>query len=154
MRKLLLAGAMAFGLCACAPSNQPQLIEPAQPEQTFPGPEEPCDKVYTFAAGSFIVELAPDSENEVVLEPSLAEFRLFCTPESARAYVDKGMADGTLQKGDWKIYQLQGSYSEIGKAKAPGEFILAKQTVMVDWVREAPQSRAKAKPKGKGKAGR
>ncbi|MBR4747521.1 MAG: SON protein [Desulfovibrio sp.] len=149
MRKLLLAGFMAFGLCACAPSNQPQLIDPAQPEQTFPGPEEPCDKVYTFAPGSFIVELAPDSENEVVLEPSLAEFRLFCTPEAARAYVDKGMAEGTIQKGDWKIYQLQGSYSEIGKAKAPGEYILAKQTVMVDWVREAPKTKAKTKGKAK-----
>ena len=54
-----------------------------------------------------------------------------------------------IQKGDWKIYQLQGSYSEIGKAKAPGEYILAKQTVMVDWVREAPKTKAKTKGKAK-----
>ena len=151
MRKLLLAGCMALGLGACAPASQPQLIDPAQPEPSYPGPSEPCDKVYTFAPGSFIVELAPDSENEVVLEPSQAEFRLFCTPEAARAYVDKGMAEGTIQKGDWKIYQLQGSYSEIGKAKAPSEYILAKQTVMVDWVREAPKTKTKAKTKGKAK---
>ena len=54
---------MAFGLCACAPSNQPQLIDPAQPEQTFPGPEEPCDKVYTFS-GSEILALSKQAGKE------------------------------------------------------------------------------------------
>ena len=72
MRKILAVCLLALGLGACAPAKQPQLIEPAQPEQTYPGPSEPCDKVYAIAPGSFIMELTPDPEYEVVLEPSVA----------------------------------------------------------------------------------
>ena len=151
MRKILAVCLLALGLGACAPAKQPQLIEPAQPEQSYPGPSEPCDKVYAIAPGSFIMELTPDPEYEVVLEPSVAEFRIFCTPEAARAYINKGMASGALQKGDWRIYQVQGSYSEIGKAKAPGEYILAKQTTLVDWVREEPQTSSKGRRASKAK---
>ena len=46
------------------------------------------------------------------------------------------MKEGKIPGGDWKIFRLKGGYDEIGRAVGPGKYVLARPTLMVDWVQD------------------
>lgn len=100
---------------------------------TFPGPETPCENVYTYAPGNFIVDIAAGSD--VNLDPGIREFPIFCTPEDAKKAVAQGVQAGKLPSGDWRVYKLDGTYQDLGKAVGKGRYVLTRPTRMTDWVR-------------------
>lgn len=130
MKRLILVFLMSL-LCACA---HKAAVPEQQPEKVYPGPSEPCNSVYTYAPGNFIVDVSAGSE--VALDPVVQEFPIFCSPAAARQGLNKAVSDGKIPGGDWKIYRLQGTYNEIGKAVGPGRYILGRPTLMADWVKE------------------
>lgn len=130
MKRALLLCLMAL-LCACA--HKSQAPEP-QPEKVYPGPTGPCSNVYTYAPANFIVDVSAGSEVE--LDPVVHEFPIFCTPADARQALKNGMREGKVPGGDWKIYRLKGGYDEKGRAVGPGKYVLARPTLMVDWVQD------------------
>ena len=130
MKRARLLCLMAL-LCACA--HKSQAPEP-QPEQVYPGPTGPCSNVYTYAPANFIVDVSAGSEVE--LDPVVHEFPIFCTPADARQALKNGRREGKVPGGDWKIYRLKGGYDEIGRAVGPGKYVLARPTLMVDWVQD------------------
>lgn len=97
-------------------------------------PQVPCDEVFVYAPGNFVVDLAAGSV--VSLDPSVATFPVFCSAADARAAVDRKVSKGELPAGNWRIYRLKGTFSEIGTATGPEEFRLARRADMADWVQE------------------
>ena len=80
--RLLLVTLLALPLLACVKAG------PApEPEQEFQA--EPCPFVYVFAPGNYIVDIA--SGSQVVLDPGVQEFELFCSPGAARTAINEGM---------------------------------------------------------------
>ena len=125
--RLLLVTLLALPLLACVKAG------PApEPEQEFP--VEPCPFVYVFAPGNYIIDIA--SGSQVVLDPGVQEFDLFCSPGEARAAVNEAVRLGVLTEGDWRIYRLEGSMEEIGQRQRNNQHTLTRMTQIVDWVAE------------------
>lgn len=99
-------------------------------------PVEPCPLVYTYAPGNYIIDIA--SGSEVLLDPGVQEFDLFCSPVDARAAVNEALRLGILTEGDWRIYRVEGSMEEIGQRLGKSQHTLARMTQIVDWVAETP----------------
>ena len=114
-------------LSACA---APQ-TETAQ----LPPPEE-CPFVYVAAPGNYIIDIA--SGAEVILDPGVQDFELFCDADMARSAVDRGVSSGDLPEGDWRIYRLDGQMEELGQALGGGRYALGRMAQIVDWVTEQP----------------
>ena len=127
--RLLLVTLLALPLLACVKAGPTP-----EPEQEFP--VEPCPFVYVFAPGNYIVDIA--SGAQVVLDPGVQEFELFCTPAEARAAVNEALRQGILNEGDWRIYRVEGSMEEIGQRQSNNQHTLARMTQIVDWVAENP----------------
>ena len=125
--RLLLVTLLALPLLACVKAGPTP-----EPEQEFP--VEPCPFVYVFAPGNYIVDIA--SGAQVVLDPGVQEFELFCTPAEARAAVNEALRQGILNEGDWRIYRVEGSMEEIGQRQSNNQHTLARMTQIVDWVAE------------------
>ena len=125
--RLLLVALLALPLLAC---KKPATVAENEP---LP-PAEPCPFVYVVAPGNYIVDIA--SGSEVVLDPGVSEFELFCSPGAARAAVDYAVARGSLPEGDWRIYRLDGSMEEIGQRQRNNQHTLTRMTQIVDWVAE------------------
>ena len=77
---------------------------------------EPCPFVYVFAPGNYIIDIA--SGSQVVLDPGVQEFELFCSPGAARSAITQGMEKGALPEGDWRIYRLDGTLDDLAQ-KSP-----------------------------------
>ena len=127
--RLVCAALLSLALIAC---NKTQPTQDATP---LP-PVEPCPFVYIYAPGNYIVDIA--SGAEVLLDPGVQEFDLFCTPAEARAAVNEALRLGILNEGDWRIYRVEGSMEEIGQRLGKNKHTLARMTQIVDWVAETP----------------
>ena len=127
--RLVCAALLSLALIAC---NKAQ---PTQDTTPLP-PVEPCPFVYIYAPGNYIVDIA--SGAEVLLDPGVQEFDLFCTPAEARAAVNEALRLGILNEGDWRIYRVEGSMEEIGQRLGKNKHTLARMTQIVDWVAETP----------------
>lgn len=125
--RLLLVTLLALPLLACAKAG------PApEPEQEFQA--EPCPFVYVFAPGNYIVDIA--SGSQVVLDPGVQEFELFCSPGAARTAINEGMEKGALPEGDWRIYRLDGTLEDLAQKNPHQRYTLKRMAQVVDWVTE------------------
>lgn len=125
--RLFCAALLGLSLFACV-KTQPQ-------PETVPAPQaQPCPFVYTYAPGNYIVDIA--SGSEVILDPGVQEFDLFCSPGDARAAVNEAKRLGELPEGDWRIYRLEGSMEEIGQRQRNNQYTLSRLAQIVDWVAE------------------
>ena len=127
--RLICIALLGLALVACSKSQPAQEAAPASPV-------EPCPFVYTYAPGNYIVDIA--SGSEVLLDPGVQEFDLFCSPGAARAAVNEALRLGILTEGDWRIYRVEGSMEEIGQRQGNNQHTLARMTQIVDWVAENP----------------
>ena len=127
--RLICIALLGLALVACT-KGQPG------PEAASTAPVEPCPLVYTYAPGNYIVDIA--SGSEVLLDPGVQEFDLFCSPSDARAAVNEALRLGILTEGDWRIYRVEGSMEEIGQRLGKNQHTLARMTQIVDWVAENP----------------
>jgi len=126
--RLVCAALLSLALIACTKAQPTQEDAPA-------APVEPCPFVYAYAPGNYIVDIA--SGSEVILDPGVQEFDLFCSPGQARAAVNEAVRLGVLPEGDWRIYRLEGSMEEIGQRQQHSNtHTLARMTQIVDWVAE------------------
>lgn len=96
-----------------------------------------CSDVYTYAPGVYIVDLAAGAE--VVLDPSVHDFPLFCTPSAAYDAVDLGIANGVLPDGDWRVYRVEGDFDDLAEPAAAGGHQLGRMAPVVDWVARQEQ---------------
>ncbi|MDR2743851.1 MAG: SON protein [Desulfovibrio sp.] len=93
-----------------------------------------CPVLYVFAPGNYIMDIAGGAE--VVLDPGVQEFPLFCSPQAARAYVNREVKAGDLAAGDWRIYRLEGSFEDLAQEADNGRHTLKRLASAVDWVTE------------------
>ena len=124
--RLVLTLALSFTLMACAPSHAPT------PEAVRP---QNCATLYVLAPGNFIIDVA--SGAKVLLDPSVQEFPLFCSPEAAVAALKPMLASGRLAPGDWRIFSLEGDFTDLVQPAEPGgpsPYALAKKARLADWV--------------------
>ena len=66
--RLVCIALLGLALVACTKAQSTQNAAPA--------PVDPCPLVYTYAPGNYIVDIA--SGAEVLLDPGVQEFDLFC----------------------------------------------------------------------------
>ena len=125
--RLVCAALLSLALLACTKAQPTQDAAPASPV-------EPCPFVYTYAPGNYIVDIA--SGSEVILDPGVQEFDLFCSPGQARDAINESVRLGVLPEGDWRIYRLEGTMEEIGQRQHNNQHSLARMTQIVDWVAE------------------
>lgn len=126
----VLALVAGLALAACAGSG-PTAPRPAQP----PVPPEDCATLHVVAPGNFIIDLA--SGADVVLDPSVREFPLFCGPDTAARALEAALASGRLPAGDWRVYRLEGGFDDLVQTAEPGgpsPYALARQARLADWV--------------------
>jgi hypothetical protein len=93
-----------------------------------------CPALYVFAPGNYIMDIAGGAE--VVLDPGVQEFPLFCGPRAARAYVIRKVEAGSLPAGDWRIYRLEGKFEDLAQETDDGGYTLGRMASAVDWVTE------------------
>lgn len=125
---LALAASLALAACAGSGPAAPQSVQP-------PVPPEDCATLHVVAPGNFIIDLA--SGAEVVLDPSVREFPLFCGPDTAAQALKAALASGRLPAGDWRIYRLEGGFTDLVQTAEPGgpsPYALARQARLADWV--------------------
>ena len=127
--RLVCIALLGLALVACTKAQNAQNAAPA-------AQVEPCPFVYTYAPGNYIVDIA--SGSEVILDPGVQDFDLFCSPGDARAAVNEAVRLGVLTEGDWRIYRVEGSMEEIGQRLRNNQHTLTRMTQIVDWVAEQP----------------
>ena len=127
--RLVCIALLGLALVACTKAQTAQNAAPV-------ASVEPCPFVYTYAPGNYIVDIA--SGSEVILDPGVQEFDLFCSPGDARAAVNEAVRLGVLTEGDWRIYRVEGSMEEIGQRLRNNQHTLTRMTQIVDWVAEQP----------------
>lgn len=118
---------LALFACGCAKS-------PAGKDMPLPSAEQ-CPFVYVAAPGNYIIDIA--SGAEVIMDPSVQDFEVFCSPEAAREIVDAGVRSGDLPEGDWRIYRLDGAIDDLAQSQG-GRFYLRRMAQVADWVTEQP----------------
>lgn len=122
---LLLAGGLA--LAGCAGRDEPAPAEsPVAPQD--------CPALYVVAPGNYILDLAAGSA--VLLDPGVREFPLFCAPEKAAAALSRAIASGRLPEGDWRVYRLEGGFTELAQEAEPGgpsPWALGRRARLADW---------------------
>lgn len=125
--RLIWVALLALPLLACVKA-QPQL-------DTLPAPAaEPCPFVYVYAPGNYIIEIA--SGAEVILDPGVQDFDLFCSPGEARTAVNEAVRIGVLPDGDWRIFRLDGTMEDLGQRQHNNQYMLNRMAQVVDWVTE------------------
>lgn len=90
-----------------------------------------CEAVYVILPGNFIIDLAGGSK--VILNPSVQDFALFCTPQDAAEALKESRIPG-----DWRIYRMDGTLAQIGKPHESGGYTLAHPAEVTDWLEIAP----------------
>lgn len=101
--RLLLVALLALPLLAC---KKPATVAESEP---LPPAECPLSMLSPPATILWTLPAAP----EVVLDPGVSEFELFCSPGAARAAVNYAVARGSLPDGDWRIYRLDGNLDDL-----------------------------------------
>lgn len=126
--RLFLGSLLLLPLMACARTEP--VPAPGAPDP----PAEPCPFVYVYAPGNYIIDIA--SGAEVVLDPGVRDFELFCSPGEARTAITAAVDKGTLPEGDWRIYRLDGSLDDLAHKLPHRRYQLNRMAQVVDWVTE------------------
>jgi hypothetical protein len=93
-----------------------------------------CPALYVFAPGNYVMDIAGGAE--VVLDPAIQEFPLFCSPQTTRAYVNREISAGRLTAGDWRVYRLDGNFRDLVQTSPDGAYTLKRLASAIDWVTE------------------
>lgn len=120
-------------LCVCCLLLGACSARQQQADTLFP---EDCEKAYTYAPGNYIIEIAGGSE--VVLDPLMHDFQLFCTAKQAHEYVLEEISRQRLPRGDWRIYVVGGSFRDLAQPAGGNTYVLKRMAPLVDWVSEMP----------------
>ena len=108
-------------------------------------PPEECGTLYVVAPGNFIIDLAGGAD--VILDPAVHAFPLFCTPETAARARAEAVDAGRLPPGDWRVYRLDGTFADLVQPAEPGAgspYALARRARLADWVEPAATAAPKA----------
>lgn len=112
--------ALACILAACAPKSGTGIQAPPD-----------CPGAHVILPGNFIIDLAAGSE--LVLNPAVQEFALFCKPEEAERALRES-AQNLPQGGDWRVYRLEGKFSDLARPCGEGGFCLGRPARVEDWL--------------------
>ena len=114
-------------------------------------PPEECGTLYVVAPGNFIIDLAGGAD--VILDPGVHAFPLFCAPETAARAQAEAVDAGRLPPGDWRVYRLDGTFADLVQPAEPGAaspYALARRARLADWVDPGASAPASAgEPGGK-----
>ena len=123
INKLLFILIVSLCLAACSTST---------PKDTNLTAPKDCATVWIYAPDSLILELS--SGNQVLIDPAVHDFPIFCSKEEAKNALDKLIQDKKYPAKGWAYYKLAGQWTNL--AKVQGEQILLKDvTSLVDWER-------------------
>lgn len=123
---MALVLAVSLALAACVGTTPPAQA---------PVPAEDCATLYVVAPGNFIIDLAGGAD--VVLDPAVREFPLFCGPHTAANALAAAQDSGRLPEGAWRVYRLEGTFADLVQPAEPGgpsPYALARQARLTDWV--------------------
>ncbi len=95
------------------------------------GPAQHCDKLYTYAPGFLMIDVAAGSD--VILMPKSREFAVFCSAKEAKDHLRSKISSHELPDGDWGIYALNGG-TELAMETAEGRLQLARDAKLSEWV--------------------
>ncbi len=112
--------------CAAAESGP-------EPAKTALAPSPACPRLYTYAPGFLMVDVAAGSH--VTLNPGLRRFPVFCSADQAYAYLVGAVSSGLVPRGDWLIYSLSGGL-ELARQESADMMILARPARLTDWFPE------------------
>ena len=110
---------------------------------------EDCGTLYVVAPGNFIIDLAGGAD--VILDPAVHAFPLFCAPETAARAQAEAVDAGRLPPGDWRVYRLDGTFADLVQPAEPGAaspYALARRARLADWVDPAAPPAAPTRPQG------
>lgn len=92
-----------------------------------------CENPFVVLPGNYIIDLAAGSE--VILNPDIHNFALFCDASEARQILDNDLREGRIPKNsDWKIYRLQGNMNEISRQCGKNQLCLDKSAKILEWL--------------------
>ena len=122
MYRLLI---IIFILClvACTPLKTKKSLEPVP---------QNCQEAWVYAPDSLILELS--SGNQVLLDPAVHDFPLFCTKEEAQTNLNNLIATQKYPAKGWAYYRLAGQFTSLAKVQG-GQTILKETASLVDWER-------------------
>lgn len=121
--KIFLAFCLTLLCFACAGREQTEVVG---------GPEN-CPVLYVLAPENYVIDLAADAN--VVLDPAWHSFVLYCSPKEAAKALDALAAAGRLQKDQWRIYNLEGTYEDLVRVE-DGQRMLACPARVSGWAGE------------------
>lgn len=124
MKKLALM-LLLLAVSACAP--QKAIVSQSAKKQD-------CPNAYVYAPGNFIIDIAGGAE--VILNPFVHDFPVYCTPEQARNAVNAKIAGGEIPSGDWRIYRLDGRFDDLAQDTGQNSFQLRRMANIVEWISE------------------
>ena len=122
--RTLLLCCFVFVLSACAGMNAKDVPGPRAPAQH-------CDKLYTYAPGFLMIDVAAGSD--VILMPKTRQFPVFCSAKEARDHLRSKISSHDMPDGDWGIYALNGG-TELAMETPDGQLLLAKDAKLSEWV--------------------
>ncbi len=122
-RSLLLC-CLCLSLSACAGTH-------ARDEAGPKVPSRQCAKLYTYAPGFLMIDVAAGSD--VILMPKTRQFAVFCSAKEAKDHLLSQISSHELPDGDWGIYALSGG-TELAMETADGRLLLAKEARLAEWV--------------------
>ncbi len=105
--------------------------EPEHADTTPQVSSAACPRLYTWAPGFLVVNVAAGSE--VTLNPAVRDFPVFCSPAEADRQLVTLVSAGLLPRGDWVIYELDGGI-ELARQPAPGRLLLNRPARLASWL--------------------
>ncbi|MBQ7739207.1 MAG: hypothetical protein IJT59_06110 [Desulfovibrionaceae bacterium] len=119
MRLLLLILCLALSACATQKNEEESLNLPPN-----------CTEAWVYAPDNLILELS--SGNQVLLDPAVHDFPLFCSKDEAKVALQKMILEKKYPASGWAYYKLAGKFANL--AKVDGDQILLKESSsLVDW---------------------
>ncbi len=122
--RTLLLCCFVSGLSACAGLHAKNEPEPKAPTKH-------CDRLYTYAPGFLMIDVAAGSD--VILMPKTRQFPVFCSAKEAGDHLRSKISSHEMPDGDWGIYTLNGG-TELAMETPEGGLLLAKDAKLSEWV--------------------
>lgn len=119
---------IALCLCACARHGSQEANVLLEADVL-----EKCENPYVVLPGNYIIDLAAGSE--VILNPDIHNFALFCDAAEARRTLQNDLDAGRVRKeSDWRVYRLQGEMARIGRNCGHNQTCLNEPAKIIEWM--------------------
>lgn len=127
MKKVIYLGLLFLALTACASKEKDSGILTEKDVLTG------CDNPYVVLPGNYIIDLAAGSE--VILNPDIHNFALFCDATEARQTLQNDLETGRVRKeNDWRVYRLEGNTAKIGRNCGNNQTCLNEPAKIIEWL--------------------